>query len=628
LQLSPNHQRGLPEDKAMKPYSVSIVCCCMLAGACMNEPFDQQVFPNTSSPITVQGGSPTPNQNLYVQAYSFASPRGWSTVASVTTKGSDAPFNVFNTNWYSYDQANLVLESRYWRPAFAGSVAKLRVADGQNNVAKVFRTDEGPCYNAHSSDFQDFLANCSASTPYASLLTSDYDPTPCGTAGIACCQNTWCDDSAGLICVAGACVADPKLNRLQILDSANNLLQQDFIAPGSVAIDTVSSVRGLSRDRLSLGYGVDSPQTLLWFADDPGSRFDKFATQTEGVGSWDANRISSSGTAPVVTAYPPSGIIFYDHNDIFTLPAGNLAFDNPVSHSLSAVFSLSPGSCAYALKPSTDLLSQVVDGISWAFTSQVDTTPATPKVYYQRADMFMRRLNGDVPVGGFIYTGELEVQPPIIADQTCYHTYSYQFGLDHGILNVTPTRHFGTIECSGFGCPADGGACSQLDDGLQNQVPAQLESDALDRQTIPIPTNPSDSKSFQRCNASSDCVAPNAIGDLLSKLVQANPSLNATQQSQLAAKALSPGNWACKDAASDALANTNVCHFVLRAQRVNVLPDEIQLVWEDSLGSDAASPDANGGVLLGAVFNAAAPLMCTASSTIGPLPLTYGHVER
>jgi hypothetical protein len=139
--------------------------------------------------------------------------------------------------------------------------------------------------------------------------------------------------------------------------------------------------------------------------------------------------------------------------------------------------------------------------------------------------------------------------------------YEYEFTLQDGRLAIEATRDDLLVEPQG--------SFRDFADVLQNQVPQAFNAQAAALQA----------QAFGKCDNSSDPTqGARAIFGAAAAAGAAKLNLTAGDQGRVLKAAQQPGNWTCR---SDGAAL-----FIVRAKRINVYPDAVELVWFDEENPD------------------------------------------
>jgi hypothetical protein len=266
------------------------------------------------------------------------------------------------------------------------------------------------------------------------------------------------------------------------------------------------------------------------------------------------------------------------------------------SGSIKALRILPSGLCS-ATQPLDEVVNSVGRQVSMGFlrgTCKPDESDG--ELYYLDAISYLakqrpdRQLPGDDDAGGgFILQGRVRVHDSGIAaplsldDCSVGFNYDYRFHLADGRLAVAPARNQLEYDvslglCSGvFGVK---GVAERLAEALEREVPGGVAALAGSKQVYSRPVPEWDCRVNtpieEACRTAIDQfgLAVTSGADVLGI-----PTVRALQ---LAAAAKRPENWQCPlvDKCRD---RNGHCQFVVRAKRLNVTPQEVELVWFDDV---------------------------------------------
>jgi len=114
-------------------------------------------------------------------------------------------------------------------------------------------------------------------------------------------------------------------------------------------------------------------------------------------------------------------------------------------------------------------------------------------------------------------------------------------------------------------------------DGLKNDVPDDIHEEARSTQLAEIPNL---SGKPVTCDAAADCVSNDAAATLV-LAVQASDLVTKPQKSALVEIVDDPSEWVCE---KNTEVGAKTCRILLRAKRVNVYPDSVELVFREAGG--------------------------------------------
>jgi hypothetical protein len=259
----------------------------------------------------------------------------------------------------------------------------------------------------------------------------------------------------------------------------------------------------------------------------------------------------------------------------------------PSGHgSVKALRVLQRGLCATEV-PAVATFLQPVEKEVW---EQVrDKLRAAPKIschdiniyrYYDRTILYMGHASG-VPLdvtGGFMLQFSVGLRGPI-TDISLYADFEYELGLDDGILAVTHAKENNVL---GVG---NAGLEQAARDALTNLLPTIFRQRTLDQQTLVIPGQTSACTPLDATGATDTASCGNVVSQVMGGVALGGPSVGLSMSDVTALqKTLGEKtngvfrNWRCVPPPSGGAAG---CGLVLRARRINVLPDAIEMVWFD-----------------------------------------------
>ena len=214
------------------------------------------------------------------------------------------------------------------------------------------------------------------------------------------------------------------------------------------------------------------------------------------------------------------------------------------------------------------LFDQISDQLFQAFSGMVQS----PILGYSRVTALLdegTELLGTSPNGGFFlyfwYSGS--AGPGGVQTVQFTANYEYSFGLNNdGVVSVSASKNDLLVE------PQD--HYSTFKDALSNQLPAQITSTFAQQQTYP----PSGSAGIACDAASND---PTAVARTFFAIAAAGGGkklgVSTSDQKRLSNAISNPIDWSC---------DQGIAHFHLRAKRINVYSDAIELVWFDNPNVD------------------------------------------
>jgi hypothetical protein len=307
--------------------------------------------------------------------------------------------------------------------------------------------------------------------------------------------------------------------------------------------------------------------------------------------------------------------------------------DTPGGGSTKGLYLYRHGVCSAMVDAETSVLQPIVqqgpDGLANGIESNIPSPASgTANIEAFNLAQFVQRVNTDTLTGGFVQQVTVRVNwsfPPFLNDAVVARNYTYTYGLNNGILSVSPTKNPGGWDTGAFsGTIADG-----IDGSFPQQLSAGLYLGALSQQAQPIPVlnspdpacsgnaaqKPADC--FQACkNVPANYPAPlspsntddsawydmNFCSGVATLVLSEGVNLGASaigitdpqQLQQLSNALVGPNpndstklsNIRCNFHPSYVIGSdgthTPVCEVVARAKRINILPDQIELIWFDN----------------------------------------------
>lgn len=203
-----------------------------------------------------------------------------------------------------------------------------------------------------------------------------------------------------------------------------------------------------------------------------------------------------------------------------------------------------------------------------------------------RADINLCQVTCVAPLPGCVVDCPSQAQ----AD----YSYSYELGLDDGILSATPLRHHlqVTVPQEGLVSLLVTGLVdipAQVTKYLEVTAPQSIRAQALEAQSPGLPASVTEPlqnifDTDASCQEAADC---NGIASVFSGLVFDGAEALQLDQSDRDLLATEAGNhlvhWRCADPAPPFA--DGQCRPILRAKRLNMHPDAVELVWFDDLAT-------------------------------------------
>lgn len=371
--------------------------------------------------------------------------------------------------------------------------------------------------------------------------------------------------------------------------------------------------------------------------------------------------------------------------------AGSQPFTGPPAAndgSTKGLYVYRRGVCSRETNLRNEVLTQILqqlppslkDSINEGFPTGIQGDPHTSALSLAA---FVRRDNTATLTGGFVMQLAERVpfqSPPFASDAVVARNYTSTFILDNGILSVATEKNPVGFDTGAF----SGSIASGLDDSLPRKLPTGIRVAALKQQaqSIPNPNATSDkeclgsttpAKCFQPCANVPDDPAqwPAALsssnGDDSTwydvkyctnpATIILNPGVSAGAQLQGITDTRTIGqlqenltgldanhtdrfrNVRCNFYPDYVSSDPNkyggkavpVCEFVVRAKRLNVLPDILELVWFDAptldkVGTDEFTNEAFSVFLLAKVQGSTSRL-CGRTSKSLAFTRTFAHVS-
>jgi hypothetical protein len=298
-------------------------------------------------------------------------------------------------------------------------------------------------------------------------------------------------------------------------------------------------------------------------------------------------------------------------------PTGPAVIDFP-GGGVSAVHVYDRGYCSKDITIDS-IASQVQDGV-WNNVWQ-QATPhgcAIARQYWSHYASYVsevRSLSPDpAPSGGFVFNASYQIDPtvPGIPSFNVNFMYSYDFALAGGILSVTPAVV--SFNPSGYKASQTGG---KLADALETTVPSTLYAQSLTGQMVDIdqastgnnctpraagdtsistdPTQPGYGSCSQLQLELSLALQQAAGNGTLTNIGSTDPYSDATRLTDIV-NAINGStntyqNWSCVDSGRTGADGNEInrCMYTLRAKRVNVYPDLLELVWFDTINDNTSA---------------------------------------
>jgi hypothetical protein len=305
----------------------------------------------------------------------------------------------------------------------------------------------------------------------------------------------------------------------------------------------------------------------------------------QAVETWDQRANPSSLGGDVAMAYPPNAgwdltaryeVYFLNPGFFWPIQSPGLPASMPSGNgSVKSARIYKPGLCSVEVpffstscgsKPSPcGLFDQVSDTFYSTFASSGSIDKGSANRGYSRVTTLLDQgANATAgPYGGFyLYFWFTATGGDGYQDINFAANYEYDFTLDDGRIAVLPVKHDLLVEPQS--------AYSSFKDALENQLPQGLRSAIVTQQEVQLGA----------CNSDGTTTTAQNVLGLGAAVGGAKLGFTSTaDQNSLQAAAKAPDNWTC--------INGNA-FFILRAKRINVYPDAIELVWFD--GANPSDP--------------------------------------
>lgn len=353
-------------------------------------------------------------------------------------------------------------------------------------------------------------------------------------------------------------------------------------------VPTVPLLGGLSVDFRGEGYslapvdnqGLQGPQieAHLFVADlaDTTAYLRGIYAAGDG-GAWDARTSVSSLGGDVILPYPPNPA--WDLRRPYALPSpvtpelfwggappGAPASDPTGNGSVKSVRFYRAGLCGFeqpfTTRANDGLFDTISDEFFLGFSSNKEVQTGSAVRNYSRVTTLLDEgLSVDGPRGGFFlyfWYDATASRFPVSIHFTA--NYEYELGLDDGRLAVEPRRNDLLVKPQG--------SFRDLRDTLEITLPSELRRQFEERQRQVIAD----------CNPGGGTQNAQLVLSLAAASGGKRLGLSDSDQGRLVTAITQPSNWGC-DVAERA-------YFILRAKRINIYPDAVELVWFDSINVD------------------------------------------